>query len=293
MKRLLISSIIFTILILASCAPAPTATIAPSETPTLVPTSTSTPTQTPESPLPTEAPAESDLRPLLKEFTYDPERADVITKTFMGVEMTTIIVSDSTLYPIISNKIDITGTGELDTTEVVARSLYKGSLAKGGPDGTGIKNDDGSKPTLEQYIKMLKEAREGIRPWTDVQLIIDVDYEATTKYSPQKAILFPMYNSDKLALDDVVTFNEIIYNFMDDGPSAHNVKQEGDFSYSTGVSVFENKLVVNISVDANKLKNQNTLISFISSLGNILATGKSVRDTSLDNIISPNSVIVN
>ena len=154
------------------------------------PTATSTPEAT-ATPTPTEAPkidtpAEIDIHPMTTETAHG---------EILGVPFTTNVIADKSLSLSIRGfkRDDSYKNFDKAMTSLTARIYYDQAIKRGGPDGTGIKKDDGTKPTQEEYLQMIKEAREGKRSYKDVQFIIKVNDISTAGYVLAPVTFWPCY----------------------------------------------------------------------------------------------------
>lgn len=149
--------------------------------------------------------------------TIETDLKPVYTETargeFLGVPIVTNLITDESLDPIIHKveRDDSYKNFDAAMSEFMAYTIYKAALKTGGKDGTGIVNADGSEPTLEEYMTMVKEARAGTRSYEDIQIVIKANDMTTEGYDAVKTTCWPFY--DEGSSESVPTGVRAISNF--------------------------------------------------------------------------------
>ena len=216
-----------------TAAISPTNTLVPTETPT------STPTESP-------APAESDLRPAYTE---------TIAGELLGVKITTNLITDESLDPIITaikindHYTNSEGKNSKDAlTEFTARTFYKVWLKKGGVDGTGTKTD----VTFEEYMAMWAEAQASGREedWREVQITIKANDIATEGYEPIPTTIWFGYTG--VAPEGVRAIDEFDIAFIK-GNKVKNIDiVEINYNIGLGTNIADKNLVMYLGITTFK-----------------------------------------
>lgn len=289
MKRLLLSLIIFSSLILTACASVPIATMVPGETPVPSPSPTNTPTASP-----TETPA-----PKAAEIDIKPVYTEKAAGELLGVKITTNLITDASLNPTISRieRDDSYKNYDEAMTEFTAKTFYYIALKKGGIDGTGIKNEDGTVSAFEQYMAMWDKAQESgsEEDWRKVQVTIKLNDIATEGYETNPTVVWPMYTGDQIpnGVRAITEFNIVLFKSGD-----RSVVNHDPVVTSLGSNILNNTLYLYRGVKLSYLyqpisdnKNDSYVVDGLSAIPTWLAINSLPNgfDTSIIKIISNNS----
>jgi hypothetical protein len=180
------------------------------------------------------------------ELDINPVFTETARGEYLGVPIVTNLITDATLDPIIHKveRDDSYKNFDAAMSEYMAYTIYYTALKTGGKDGTGIKNTDGSVPTIEQYMAMVDEARNGTRPYEDIQIVLKLNKMETEGYDAVKIICWPFYTegSTEKVPDDVRTiteFNIILFRSGDNKIVNHDPSAK-----SLGVNILSDSLYI-------------------------------------------------
>lgn len=205
--------------------------------------------------------AKSDLNPVY---------AETISGELLGVSITTNLITDESLDPIITaikinpNFHNSEGKNSQEAiTEFTARTFYKVWLKKGGVDGTGPKTD----VTFEDYMAMWAEAQASGREedWRAVQITIKANDIATEGYEPVSTTIWFGYSNT--APEGVRAINEFDIAFVK-GNKVENINSPEGYSIGMGTNLDKNRLVIYIGLQTTNI-NTNTATIVVQQMSGI------------------------
>jgi len=149
--------------------------------------------------------AEIMVLPETELFNLSYETKDLSVEIAPDMTLTTRIVTDESGGPTVAEvRINPTWPDvEKAIPEFSFAMLAKVATHTGGPEGTGIDVD------LETYAKMLSEAKDGTRPWSDVGITLKKIYMAGSD-TPVDVVIAPAAG-DSVLPENMYPVNEVVY----------------------------------------------------------------------------------